>query len=382
MMAMHAHSRPRRMDVTVVCPFYNESQIIEVAIRRLLEQLASLDGEWELIVVNDGSTDDSEAIARSIDAPRLRVLGYPHNRGRGYALRTGIAAARGDIVVTTEIDLSWGDRVVHDLVREMRRDAQTDIVVASPHVAGGGYRNVPAKRVWISRIGNLVIRALMANAATMNTGMTRAYRRSLIQTLPLSEDGKEFHLEVILKSTAFGARIAEIPALLEWKEYKHRGTRVKRKSSSKVRRLIVSHSLFSLFAHPVRYVLGLSVVTFVLGVAAFVGAVAAYLTGRVSAFLALLSVSLIILGLVFFTMGVILQQGWMIQRELWGLQRLLSSGDVERPGPAAAPARAGADNGGQDEDAARSGPDETSGSAVPPATRASATAAAKPLVDV
>lgn len=319
------------MDVSVVCPFYNESPIIETAIRRLLSQLESLDGQWEVIVVNDGSTDGSEQIARSIDCSRLTVLGYAHNRGRGRALRTGIAAARGDIVVTTEIDLSWGDTIVHDLVREMHRDPTIDIVVASPHRLGGGYRNVPSRRVWISRFGNLVIRTLMANTVTMNTGMTRAYRRQLIQSLPLTEDGKEFHLEVILKATAFGARIVEIPATLEWKEYKHEGQRLKRKSSSGMRQNIVSHSLFSVFAHPVRYVLGLSAFTSALGVVAFFAAVTAYLMHAVAAFLALLSVSLIILGLVFFTMAVILQQGWMIQKELWTLQRALKTEAIGSP---------------------------------------------------
>lgn len=317
------------MDVSIVCPFYNESPIIETAIRRLLSQLESLEGQWELIVVNDGSTDGSEQIARSIDCARLTVLGYAHNRGRGRALRTGIAAAHGDIVVTTEIDLSWGDTIVHDLVREMRRDAAIDIVVASPHRGGGGYRNVPSRRVWISRLGNLVIRTLMSNAVTMNTGMTRAYRRSFIQSLPFTEDGKEFHLEVILKATAFGARIVEIPATLEWKEYRHEGKRVKRSSSSRMRQNIVSHSLFSLFAHPVRYVLGLSALAFTLGVVAFFGAVSAYLMNQVAAFLALLSVLLVILGLVFFTMAVILQQGWMIQKELWTLQRALKTDALE-----------------------------------------------------
>ena len=319
------------MDVSVVCPFYNESPIIETAIRRLLSQLESLDGEWELIVVNDGSTDGSEQIARSIECSRLTVLGYPHNRGRGRALRTGIAAARGDIVVTTEIDLSWGDTIVDDLVSEMRRDPSIDIVVASPHRLGGGYRNVPSRRVWISRFGNLVIRTLMANTVTMNTGMTRAYRRQLIQSLPLTEDGKEFHLEVILKATAFGARIVEIPATLEWKEYKHEGQRLKRESSTRMRKNIISHSLFSVFAHPVRYVLGLSAFTSALGIVAFFGALAAYLMNRVAAFLALLSVSLIILGLVFFMMAVILQQGWMIQKELWTLQRALKTEAMESP---------------------------------------------------
>lgn len=86
----------------------------------------------------------------------------------------------------------------------MSSDPGADIVVASPHLPGGGYKNVPAKRVWLSRLGNKVIRACMSDAATMNTGMTRAYRRRAILSLPLYEPGKEFHLEVILKATALG----------------------------------------------------------------------------------------------------------------------------------------------------------------------------------
>lgn len=318
------------MKVSVVCPFFNEAAILDHTIRHLLQQLESLDADWELIVVNDGSTDDSDRIARAITSPRLRVLGYAHNRGRGYALRTGIAAAAGDIVVTTEIDLSWGDRIVHDLVDAFRRDPMVDIVVASPHLPAGGYKNVPAKRVWISRIGNLVIRTLMTNTVTMNTGMTRGYRRTFIQSLPLSEDGKEFHLEVILKATAFGVRIAEVPALLEWKQYKHQGKRVNRKSSSRIPRLIVSHSLFSLFAHPVRYVLGLSMVTFALGMLFLGWAVVVYVMNLVSAYLALLGVSLVILAVGFFMMAVVMQQGWLIQRELWMMQRMIAGTETLR----------------------------------------------------
>lgn len=310
------------MYLSVVCPFYNEAEIIESAIEQLLAQLSSLDVEWELIVVNDGSTDGSEKIAQRLAArdPRLRALGYCFNRGRGYALRAGIAAARGEIIVTTEIDLSWGERIVHDLLEAIQSRPDVDIVVASPHLEGGGYRNVPFKRVWLSRLGNRVIRACMFNGVTMNTGMTRAYRRRAIQSLPLFEDGKEFHLEVILKATAFGFRICEIPALLEWKEHKHRGKRVKRQSSSRVNRLIVSHSLFSVFANPVRYVWAMSFASLGLGAVFFILAVLLYYWRMVSVYTALLSLSLVILGILLFVLGVVVKQGNMVQRELWMLQ--------------------------------------------------------------
>lgn len=311
------------MDITVVCPFYNESGILEHAIRTMASRMRSLEGSWELIVVNDGSVDGSAAIAERVarDYPEVRVLGYRYNKGRGHALRTGIAAARGEIVITTEIDLSWGENIVHELVAEMRQHPDTDIVVASPHLPGGGYKNVPPKRVWLSRVGNHIIRACMSDAVTMNTGMTRAYRREVIQTLPLFADGKEFHLEVILKATEFGLHIREIPALLEWKDYKHQGTRVKRKSSSRVNKLIVSHSLFSVFANPVRYVWGASLASFALGVVFFIDAVVLYALKMVSAYTALLSMALFIVAIVLFVLGVVVKQGNMIQRELWTIQR-------------------------------------------------------------
>jgi glycosyltransferase involved in cell wall biosynthesis len=311
------------VDVSVVCPFFNEAGIIENAVRVMLRQLRNLAGTWELIVVNDGSTDGSRGLVDAIarEHAELRVIGYDRNRGRGHALRTGIAAARGDVVVTTEIDLSWGESVVSDLVAAMQRWPDADIVVASPNLPGGGYRHVPARRVWISRLGNRVIRLCMANAVTMNTGMTRAYRREVIQALPLIEDGKEFHLEVILKATSFGHRIREIPAVLEWKQHKRQGQVVQRKSSSRVNRLIVSHSLFSIFANPVRYVWLLSALFFALGIAFFATAVVLLMIGMVSVYAAIISVSLLIVGMVLFVLGVVLKQGNIIQRELWMMQR-------------------------------------------------------------
>ena len=288
-----------------------------------MDRLQTLDGDWELIIVNDGSVDGSGDIAHALalEYPRLRVLGYRYNRGRGHALRTGIDAAIGDIIVTTEIDLSWGDNIVHELVAEMREHPEADIVIASPHLPGGGYKNVPSKRVWLSKVGNRVIRACMSNAATMNTGMTRAYRRDAIQLMPLFEDGKEFHLEVVLKATEFGLHIREIPALLEWKEYKHKGQRVKRKSSSRINRLIKSHSLFSLFANPVRYVWTASLLSFMLGTLSLITATILYVIRMVAAYVALLGVSLVIVAIVLIVLGVVVRQGNMIQRELWLVQR-------------------------------------------------------------
>jgi glycosyltransferase involved in cell wall biosynthesis len=253
--------------------------------------------------------------------PNLKPMGYSFNQGRGYALRKGISAARGDIVITTEIDLSWGEDIIERLYLAMKARPDAHIVVASPHLHGGGYKNVPWKRVFFSRFGNKVIRTLMINAATMNTGMTRAYRRQVIQSLPLEENGKEFHLEVILKAQALNYRIYEIPCILEWKTYKHEGKRIERRSSSKIKRLVVSHSLFSLFANPIRYVWGMSALALILSLV-FLGwsFIRLYLS-LVSVYTFIVSLSFGLISIILFGFGVLSQQANMIQRELWTLKQ-------------------------------------------------------------
>ena len=314
------------LDLSVVCPFYNEESILAQAIGTLLDRMDALECEWELIVVDDGSKDGSARIAEEMAArhERLRFLGYRFNRGRGHALRTGIGQARGAVIVTTEIDLSWGEDIVERLFAAMQERPDADVVIASPHLEGGGYRNVPAKRVFISKFGNWVVRSLVANATSMNTGMTRAYRREAIRTLPLDEDRKEFHLEVVLKAQALGLRIHEIPALLEWKDYKHQGQRVERKSSSKINKLVLTHTLFSLFARPMRWSWGASAAAALMSAGFFVAAVVRLSMGLVSVYMLIVSLAFALLATMSFAFGVLAQQGNMIQAEIWRMKQDLA----------------------------------------------------------
>jgi len=309
--------------LSIICPYYNEKEIIEEAVNILIGKLDNLGIDYELIVVNDGCTDRTEEIVEKLtkEYPFLVAIGYNINKGRGYALRYGIRAAKGEIIITTEIDLSWGEDIIERLYKEIIENPQVDIIVASPHLPGGGYKNVPWKRVFFSKFGNKIIRTLMVNAATMNTGMTRAYRRDMIKNLPLEENHKEFHLEVILKAQALKYRISEIPCILEWKPYKHKGKKVNRKSSSKIKRLVVSHSLFSLFANPIRYVWGFSMTSLLFSAIFLTWSFIRLYLGLVSVYTLIISLSFGIIAIILFGFGLLAQQGNMIQRELWTLKQ-------------------------------------------------------------
>ncbi|MFX0140693.1 MAG: glycosyltransferase family 2 protein [Candidatus Hodarchaeota archaeon] len=315
------------MKISVVCPFYNEELILKKAIEGIIDNLKSLDHDWELIIVNDGSIDNSYNIAdktvkKSKLGEKVKIISYDFNQGRGYALKKGIENSNGEIIITTEIDLSWGDKIVHQIVEKFILDPHLDVVVASPNLKGGGYKSVPYKRVLISKIGNFIIRLLFTRKITMNTGMTRGYKKHWIKTVKISEKGKEFHLEVLLKLIDLGANVGEIPAILEWKNNKLiSGNQVKkRKSSSKTKKLIFSHLNFAIFANPIRYFWLFSLILFLTALVIGIYSIYLFIQGKITIYLALVALLLFISGLIFFGFGILTVQNRQLMKELWEMR--------------------------------------------------------------
>jgi hypothetical protein len=238
------------VELSVIAPIYNEQEVIESSIGKILEALSNFPGTWELILVNDGSTDDTLAILaeRAKNDDRIVVVSYARNRGRGFALRTGISHSRGNYVVTTESDLTWGKDIIQQLYWALRND-DADIVVASPYAKAGKLENVPLKRALLSRLGNRVLRLSTPSPITMLTGMTRGYRGPPVRSLPLEEDGKEIHLEIVSKACMLGWRFSEIPATLRWDP--PRPGQPVRKSKFRTRKLVRSHLFLGFSEAPV-----------------------------------------------------------------------------------------------------------------------------------
>ncbi len=306
--------------ISVVCPFYNEELIIENAAALMVRNLEALNLDRELILVNDGSTDNSlQSVRNSLkNDSKVKIISYEANHGRGYALRTGIDHAQGDIIITTEIDLSWGSDIVTKIVSKFEETPKLDMVIASPNLKGGGYKNVPLKRVLLSKIGNHLIRLLFTRQITMNTGMTRGYRRGVIQSLNTFEKGKEFHLEVLLKLYTLGVSIGEVPATLEWKGRELvKNRKLKRKSSTKIPALVATHLNFLFFARPIRYFWFISFILALCSLASFLFGIYLLSLGEISIFWAIISLLFAIFGLLFFGFGVISELSKNILKELW-----------------------------------------------------------------
>jgi glycosyltransferase involved in cell wall biosynthesis len=193
--------------LSIVIPCYNERSTIEAVIDAVR---AAPGGEKEIIVVDDCSRDGSgELLEGPLRAKVDRVLRHPVNRGKGAALRTGIAHATGDIVIIQDADLEY-DPSEYPLVLEPLLDDRADVVFGSRFLSGRPHRVL---YFWHS-LGNKFL-TLMSNMFTdLNlTDMETCYkcfRRDVIQSINIEEDRFGFEPEITAKLAKSRVRIYEV----------------------------------------------------------------------------------------------------------------------------------------------------------------------------
>lgn len=210
--------------LSIVIPCYNEGPILAATYQRLCAYLeaANWQGDqpktWEILFVNDGSKDDTDAIVSAIAAcdPRVRLCTYPHNGGQGKALQTGFAAARGEWIFCVDADLDYGPEHIERFLSEAQMQ-QADLIVGSPYMEGGRSENVPWVRLWMSKTINRYFSFVFNIPISTFTGIVRLYRRSSLQKILLTSRDKDILPEIIIKANTLGLKIVEVPANLCWK---------------------------------------------------------------------------------------------------------------------------------------------------------------------
>ncbi len=231
------------MKVSVVVPMYNEEENVVRTLKKIDDVLKDYK-DYEILIIDDGSQDNTFKLANEFASKNLnvRVLQHSVNMGRGKALRTGFENATGDIIVTVDADLSYDAYHIPKLADELIADESIDIVVGSPYMEGGAVENVPPLRLWISKVANKFIGYAMGGNLSTVTGILRAYRREVLDSLELEFDGKEIHLEILSKAIALRYKIKEVPATLKGRELG--------RSKFKFRAAAISHILFSFYEKP------------------------------------------------------------------------------------------------------------------------------------
>ncbi len=159
------------VDVSVILPVYNESGHVEAEVERILAAFTRGGLRGEIIVVDDGSTDGSSDLIDRI--PGIRVIHLPINRGTGVARRVGSEAARGEVVVWTDADLTYPNDLIPELVAAL--DGKDQVVGARDHERGTlRVLRTPAKWL-IRRLAQFLVRTPIPD---LNSGF-RAFRRDV-----------------------------------------------------------------------------------------------------------------------------------------------------------------------------------------------------------
>lgn len=233
------------IDVSVIVPMFNEEENAIRTLKRLSLVLDYTDKRWKIIIVDDGSTDDTKKLVEEYSHLNgsIRLSSYASNQGRGKALRVGFQKARGKIICTTDADLSYDERHILKMIKLLEQNQDVDIVIGSPFVQGGKTEGVPFSRLLLSKWGNKILGFAMRGKLSTVTGVLRAYRNECIRSLDLESDGKEIHLEILSKALSMGYKVLEMPAILK--------ARKKGKSKFKFKATALSHIIFSFFEKPI-----------------------------------------------------------------------------------------------------------------------------------
>ena len=287
----------------------------------ITEILNDFDRTWELLLVDDGSEDNTQELARDFaaQAPNLRVIHYPVNCGRGKALRTGFKHARGKYVITIDFDLSYSPDHILQIYKQLTDPNEiNDVVLGSAYMKDGKVIGVSPLRLFISKIGNKILEYTFPQSFKTSTCILRGYKREVLEALELESNGKEIHLEILSKVCALGFVVKEIPATLS----NRKGGR----SKFRFRKTSISHLLFSIFERPI-LLFGIAGLFFILSgflIGCYIIWLRYFGTLNPSRPLVPLMIILLLLGSQFFCFAFIAMQNNHLRNEVYRLQKQIN----------------------------------------------------------
>jgi glycosyltransferase involved in cell wall biosynthesis len=272
---------PRSPLISLVIPAYNEAAILQENLGHIYNHILqnSQKFRWELVIVNDGSKDETGQIAADFarHKPNVVIVHHPTNQGLGRALKSGFAYAEGDYIITLDVDLSYAPYHIEILLEKIL-ETQAQIVVASPYMPGGKVSNVPRLRKELSLWANRFLSFTDKRTLSTFTGMVRIYDAHFLKGLNLKSTGMDINPEIIHKAQLLGARIEEAPAHLHWVE--GRGVAATgprrsnpRQSSMKIFRHIWAILFYGFLFRPVMFFIMPSIFLFVLSLYAITWAI-------------------------------------------------------------------------------------------------------------
>lgn len=200
--------------LSVVVPAYNEQTRLHSTLPEMWEYFNASGGDFEIIVVSDGSQDGTAALVRSftVDHPQVRLIDYSPNHGKGYAVRTGMLEASGDIVMFMDADLAT-PLIETEKLMPYIVNKQADVVIASRACRGAKLeKRQPWYRELAGRTFNLIVQALaVPGIVDTQCGFKIFTKQASDQIFKRCvEDGFAFDIEAIVVARRLGYGVKEL----------------------------------------------------------------------------------------------------------------------------------------------------------------------------
>lgn len=303
------------MEVSLIIPMYNEEDNVLITLNEVKKVLESYQS-YQILAVDDGSSDQTLALLEEYasENPELVVLKHPVNMGMGRALRTGFEKAKGDVIITLDADLSYDPKYITELIKELHEN-HLDVVIGSQYMDGGETEDIPFIRLFVSKMANRIVGyALDKNISTV-TGILRAYRKEVIDSIEIEATGTEINPEILSKAIALRFEVKEVPVKLKGRKLGE--------SKVQFRSTTISHLLFTFYEKPMMLFGVIGLLLCIIGIIIAIYLFYEYLIGTLDPTrpLMFVMVLMIISGIQILVFGFVATQISLLKREIYIVQK-------------------------------------------------------------
>jgi len=200
------------MSISIVIPAYNESAKIAETLRTIIFYLENKKYDYEIIVIDDGSTDQTLTIANDFASPKIKILNNQENRGKGFSVKRGMLIAEKDWILFTDADLSTPMMEIEKMLESQGADIQ----IGSRAMRGSQIEvHQPFYREWGGRFINFLVRMLVIpDIMDTQCGFKLFKKEAAKKIFPLQTiNGFGFDIETLYLARLLGYKIVETPVV-------------------------------------------------------------------------------------------------------------------------------------------------------------------------
>ena len=299
----------------MIIPMYNEEENVLHTLQEVKNVLRQY-SPFQIIAVDDGSADNTFTLLEQYasENQEVEVLKHPMNLGMGKALVTGFKNAKGKVIVTLDADLSYDPNYIPLLVWKLHEE-NADVVIGSQYMHGGKTEGIPFIRLFVSKMANRIVGYSMNENISTVTGILRAYRKEVLDSIEIESRGTAINPEILSKAIALDFKIIEVPVTLKGRELGE--------SKVQFRSTTISHLLLTFYERPMILFGFVGLALCIIGVVSAIYLFYLYLIGQLDPNRPLMIFMLLTLlsGIQILIFGFMATQISLLKREIYIVQK-------------------------------------------------------------